>query len=291
MEIVSFVILHYKDLTTTDACVQSILKMDQRDRIRIVIVDNDIGESEEHRNKIIEKYKENPEIEILQIKENGGFSYANNQGYLYAKEQQKASFILVLNNDIEFVQQDFLEKLDNLYQQELCHIIGPDVIRQSTGEHQNPLDERLRTREEAEFTIKMNRKALAHYGMFFPVLYWKNKIEEKKKIRKNHANAAYYGKVHRDIVPFGACLIFTPLFVEKENKAFEPETSFYYEEYILACRCKKKNYHTFYTPELRVLHESGVATRKSMENERKRMKFVMEKVADSCEKYLQYLNE
>ena len=42
MEYVSFVILHYKDYSVTDTCVQSILAMEQQERIRIVVVDNDI---------------------------------------------------------------------------------------------------------------------------------------------------------------------------------------------------------------------------------------------------------
>ncbi|MFR7389444.1 MAG: hypothetical protein ACLUTU_11245 [Blautia faecis] len=42
MEYVSFVILHYKDYSVTDTCVRSILAMEQQERIRIVIVDNDI---------------------------------------------------------------------------------------------------------------------------------------------------------------------------------------------------------------------------------------------------------
>ena len=45
--IVSFVILHYRDIKSTDACVRSILQMDGRQYIRIVIVDNDIQATEE----------------------------------------------------------------------------------------------------------------------------------------------------------------------------------------------------------------------------------------------------
>ena len=36
MDFVSFVILHYKDSRVTDICVQSILAMEQQERIRIV---------------------------------------------------------------------------------------------------------------------------------------------------------------------------------------------------------------------------------------------------------------
>lgn len=44
-------------------------------------------------------------------------------------------------------------------------------------------------------------------------------------------------------------------------------------------------------PELKVLHESGAATKKSYADERKRMKFVMENIADACDVYLEYIND
>ena len=94
---------------------------------------------------------------VLQIKENGGFSYANNQGYQYAREHFGKSYIIVLNNDIEFTQKDFISRLEKSYVNNQCYVLGPDVTRQSTGEHQNPMDTRLRTKEEAEYTIKMKR--------------------------------------------------------------------------------------------------------------------------------------
>lgn len=289
MKIVGFVILHYKDWKVTDECVQSILKMQDQERIRIVIVDNDIHESEQKRQEAVRRYNVYPSITVLQIKENGGFSYANNQGYRYAREKLGADCILVLNNDIKFEQKDFLERLDKSHEKNPCHVLGPDVIRQSTGEHQNPMDTRIRTREEADYTIRANRKALKYYSLLYPLLYWNNKRNEKKKTLSRQENAGYYRTVQEDIVPFGACLIFTPLFVEKEKEAFTPETQFYYEEYILTYRCQKSRYRIVYDPALQVLHESGTATKKSFGSEKKRLRFTMERVADACEVYRRYI--
>ena len=115
MEYVSFVILHYKDYSVTDTCVRSILAMEQQERIRIVIVDNDIQKKEKDRQELLQKYQGNSRIKVLQIKENGGFSYANNQGYQYAREHFGKSYIIVLNNDIEFTQKDFISRLEKSY--------------------------------------------------------------------------------------------------------------------------------------------------------------------------------
>ena len=71
--IVAFVILHYKNIQVTDKCVRSILQMEEKDKVQIVIVDNDINESEENRWKLVERYKEYSNITVLPVKENGGF--------------------------------------------------------------------------------------------------------------------------------------------------------------------------------------------------------------------------
>lgn len=289
MEIVSFVILHYGDRETTDACVQSILRLKGQERIRIVIVDNDIEKEERQRRRLCMRYQENSRITVLLVQEGGGFSHGNNLGYQYAREVLGASCILVLNNDIQFPQAEFLELLEKSIRKHPCHVLGPDVIRQSTGEHQNPMDTRIRTRKEAAYTVRMNRLALKCYSLIYPLLYLNLKKEEKRRLRRASEREDYYGKLHRGIVPFGACLIFTPDFVKREALAFTPETQFYYEEYLLTRRCQYKGYHTLYDPSLKVLHESGAATRATFRQERRRIRFLLERTAEAGKIYLDYL--
>ena len=289
MKTVSFVILHYGDKNITDTCVQSILRMETSQRIRIVIVDNDIEKREEDRKKFAASYQEEPRICILAIRKNGGFSYANNKGYKYAREIQKASYIIVLNNDIEFLQKDFPARMEASYQKYPCHILGPDIVRAGTGEHQNPMDVRIRTREEAEHTRWMNSWALMIYPVIYPVLRQKLRKEEREVLRRKKQNEKFYQEVQREKVPFGACLIFTPDFIKKEELAFCPETQFFYEEYILTYRCQQKGYHIVYDPSLKVLHESGAATKKSCQSEKKRIRFMLERTKEAVEIYLQMI--
>ena len=60
-------------------------------------------------------------------------------------------------------------------------MMGPDIVQQHTGVHQNPMAERVRTAEEAVYTIRMNRKALKYYSALYPLLYWKIRRQEKKE--------------------------------------------------------------------------------------------------------------
>ena len=197
-------------------------------------------------------------------------------------DHQESVQIIIVDNEIQKPEAD-RAKLKAAYQG--IHIIGPDVIRQGTGEHQNPMDTRLRTREEAEHTIRMNRQALKHYQLLYPLLYWNFRRLQRIATAKRKDDKAY-ASVQKDIVPFGACLIFTPDFVRNEQLAFTPETRFYYEEYILANRCRKKGYHIHYIPTMKVWHESGKATEVSYRKEKEKLRFVMERTAEACEVYL-----
>lgn len=288
MKSVCFVVLHYGDISITDICIRSILRMNHQERIHIILVDNEIHMSQEQRRKTKERYISQKNITVIPIMENGGFSYANNVGYQYAKGVG-SDFIVICNNDIEFLQEDFVELLYKVHEKHQCHILSPDIIHRRTYEHQSPMDQRIRTYQEAQYTIRMNEFALKLYPITYPLFYLWNKRLEKKKLENKRKKETYYQTVQNEIVPFGACLIITSLFMEKEDKAFEPETRFYYEEYMLALRCQRKDYLSVYDPVLKVVHESGEATRKSLKSQYKRTRFVMQNTLDACKVYLDFL--
>lgn len=289
METVSFVILHYRDVSVTDACVQSVQKLDGQEQIRIVVVDNDVFLPAEEREKLQRRYASDSRIRVIPITEDRGFSYANNQGYRYAREAQKAAFVIICNNDIAFVQKDFLKRMEESFRGQPCHVLGPDIIRQESGEHQNPMDTRLRTKEEAQYTIRMNRLALRFFPAVYPFVYLKLKREQKAKQNRQRERQAFYGSRQRNVVPFGACLIFTPLFVKREEEAFTPETPFFYEEYLLAYRCRRKKYEILYDPSMTVRHADGAATKKTYRTEKARIRFMLERTEKACEIYLRAL--
>ena len=136
----------------------------------------------------------------------------------------------------------------------------------------NPLDTRIRTAEEAAYNRAHEPHGAQGYILLPGLLSLKKLKKEEEKLRRKKAGEGFCREVQKDIVPFGACLIFTPEFVKREELAFDPETKFFYEEYILAYRCRKKGYHTVFDPSLKVLHESGAATVKTFRSEKKKIK-------------------
>lgn len=339
---VAFAILHYGDVHVTDACVRSILRLDGQERIKIVVVDNDVDKPAAARDRFSVRYRRHPSVAVLRIEKDepprgkfpGGFSYGNNVGYAYARDILKAGFIIVCNNDVEFPQKDFISRLERVYTadsdvkpqsetyaaesaqpgmsaaqcSDVCpYVISPDVVRGGTGEHQNPLGTELPIEKRAAFTIKTNRMALAAYPLtYLPVKALLGHYENVQAARMETPQA------QKDVIPFGACIIFTPDFAAKEAKAFEPETRFFYEEYLLTLRCRRLGYPVVYDPSLRVLHESGAATKarhlqpgggrtkqesclatkvRELQSDVRRTKFQLERTAEAAAIYLRELQK
>lgn len=282
---VGFVILHYGDTAVTDTCLKSIMDMEGWRQTLIVIVDNEVKKSSADRESTGRHFETEENITVLRNAGLGGFSEANNLGYQYARSHG-CQFILVLNNDITFTQRDFLLRMQTTYEEKECHVMAPDVVRASTGEHQNPMDTRIRTEKEAVYTIRMNQVALSLFPLAYPYLRsWEQKQEEQKINNQGTDSAG----TAEDIVPFGACLIFTPAFVREQEKGFDPETLFFYEEYILALRCRRLGYLIRYTPSLKVLHESGAATKSAYSTNKAQTRFRLERTRDAAKVYLDYL--
>ncbi len=284
MERIGFVILHFGDIHVTDTCVRSILALHRQEKVRIIIVDNDLTKSAAYRRRLREHYQQIEHLTVLTNHGEGGFSEANNLGYTYAREELECDTICILNNDIEIRQKDFIRRMENAWSKKPCHVLSPDIIRQSSCSHQSPIDEHIPTAARAEKTIRLNDLCLSVFPFVYPLLYlWEKRADSAEK--------PYVSIRKEGIVPFGAFLIFTPLFVENEKQAFSPETKFFYEEYILALRCQRAGYTIIYDPDMKVLHESSKATRATFRDKRKRMRFMMEKTSAACRIYLNYLQE
>lgn len=58
---------------------------------------------------------------------------------MYARNTIKADCIVAMNNDIEFIQPDFIERLEAVIEGLSFFVIGLKVIKASSGECQNPI--------------------------------------------------------------------------------------------------------------------------------------------------------
>ena len=285
MGLICFVILHYGDIHVTEECVDSIMQLTAGDKVQIVIVDNDFNKADSERKRLSAQYCGNSQVTVVPMQEEAGFSQANNCGYAYAKKMYNPDYIVVANNDIIFAQKDFAEQIQKIYDRDSYAVLSPDIVSREGGRHQSPIDTEPRTIRQLNYTIAMNAVCLRLFPVLYPLLSWNYGRE-----RTGNAQEKSMGK-QEDIVPCGACIVLSKTFIQQEDRAFEPETQFYYEEYILHYRCRKKQYKILYSPEVQVIHGDGVATKKNAEGERARLRFVMHHTLQSAKIYRQLIKE
>src|SRR4051794_14015753 len=103
---VGFIILHYVSIEETIQCINSILKLKTNEPYKIIIVDN----ASPNNSGIIlkEKYDKSENIEVLLLDSNIGFSKANNYAAQYCLDKYDVQFLVVTNNDVIFIQNDFV---------------------------------------------------------------------------------------------------------------------------------------------------------------------------------------
>lgn len=262
MKKICFVILHYLDFQTTEKCIDSILFNIKYNNIQVVVVDN--GSPNESGKKIQKKYQRYQNVTVLFSDINIGFANGNNIGYVYAREQLEADFIIITNNDTIYEDENFINKMISIFKKNKSYLIGPDIIT-PTGKHQNPHRKNILTKFEIYKSLFIKRGLYYYFNLkkFFHIndkIMLLEKIYDLKNLKNQ--NSKEYQYININGVLQGACIIYTPLYIAQEKKAFSSETFMYGEEDILSYYCFVKGYTTLYTPEIQVFHLNGETTEK-----------------------------
>jgi GT2 family glycosyltransferase len=125
---ISIVISNFNGNEITDKCVTSVLERTTypRNRLRVLVVDD--GSTDGSVNFFRQRFHD--QIELLEMERNVGFIEANNAGIAYALERYEPDYVMLLNNDTEVVQVDWLTRLVDTAERcgEHMGIIGPQLI-------------------------------------------------------------------------------------------------------------------------------------------------------------------
>lgn len=130
----AFVILHYRAIDYTRKCVACIKALEGGKHI--IIVDNASPDGSGAALKA--EYKGDKEVTVLLNKENSGFAKGNNFGVRYGKCKLAPDYTVVLNNDVEITQKDFIARVDQIYKDHPFDVLGPDIVSVFSGIHQSP---------------------------------------------------------------------------------------------------------------------------------------------------------
>ena len=230
---VSVVMVNYKEPKLTLICLESIYKFTKDVNFEIIVVDNN---SEDNSEQLITASY--PLVKWI----NSGFNAGTSIAYNIGVKNSKGEYILIINNDTEFVENTLIITLD--YYKELekttkvgmlgCQIIGYDDIIQYNS-NTRFIDYRRLLRGNP-IAIKLN------------LFQTKISDEERLKLHLKDHQPAWMG------IPFG----FVNSKVFTEDAAFFDEDIFMYFDDVEWCyRLKKLGYNHFFTTKTTVIHYNG----------------------------------
>lgn len=284
---VCFIILHYVAKEETVSCVNSIQRL--KGEKKIIIVDN---ASPNDSGKDLERaYKNVNNVDIILLAKNVGFANGNNAGYIYAKEKYAPDYIVIMNNDIQIKQIDFISKIKHIFISEQYAVLGPDVYATSLDIHQSPKRLEHYTLIEIKklldiYEKKIKKKNITRLKCFLKKSKILKRFVYNQRIKNNYVD---HKKLYYNVPLHGSCFIFSEIFIKQRNKAFFEGTFMYYESEILDYECQKEGLKTMYTPEIQVLHNHNVSTKATFKSNIKRTEFMNECIRDSLDSFLRLL--
>lgn len=272
----SFVILHYMSLQDTIECVRSIQNNISYSNYSIIVVDN---KSPNDSGILLKKrYANNRAIHFISSDRNLGFAKGNNLGFQYAKYELKSNFIALINNDTYIEQKDFIQRIIRRWEFSKFHILGPDIINPAEHKHQNPQPAYLTSKKDLRKTIALNSffmvlNCLGIEPIWARLTNWKKHIFSHPVLSVMGPREIIDNKVEKkDVKLHGACLVFSPDYIEKYNGLY-PETFLYMEEDILFYFAQNNGLITLYFPEVVIFHKDDRSLNMVYKKNRQRRKF------------------
>lgn len=156
----TFIILQFNNECETFECIKSIHNVCSSEP-RIIIVDN--GSKKIDRKQFEDKLKGYRNIKFIYSENNLGFSKGNNLGYTEARKDNP-DFVVVTNNDVEFISKDFDKQLERAYNRTRFDLLGPDIYVPSEDKHQNPIGFRFKSIDETVQWQNTLRKEIECYS-------------------------------------------------------------------------------------------------------------------------------
>lgn len=285
---VCFIVLHYMVKEETITCVSNLKKLIGEKRI--IIVDN--FSPNNSGKELKELYKDDFEIVVLLNNENSGFAKGNNFGCKYARETYDPAYYIVMNNDVEITQKDFINRIKKIYYNENFDVLSPDIYSTTQNIHQSPKSLKPMTIEKAvklqeEYKKRVNSKFIV------PIRCYLKKISVLRNINQIlfKRKGIDYSKKYYNVPMHGSCFIFSKKFIDKRKNAFFEDTFFYFESEILDYECYLNGFKEVYDPDIKVFHHQNISTNAVYSDTLKKVRFMNEQNLNSITAFLERYKE
>jgi GT2 family glycosyltransferase len=283
---IAFVILHYQAVESTKKSIESVLK-NVSDNFIVIVVDN--ASPNESGVELQKYFEQHPNVIVLLNLKNIGFADGNNLGYLFAKKNYGADYIILMNNDIFIQQNDFAKRIVLEFESSHYFVLSPNQTGAARDwAWKEPWTHFLKvyifSYQTLYWLLKMK---LTFLFKIFSKVWWFTKKhffdEPKKKIDFPIPRM-------EGIEPLGSCLIFSPLFVDAYD-GLDTRTSFYHEEDVLYAKLFARKQKMVYHPEIQVFHDHHASTRVAHSNAKERSLWVLKNMLTGLKVYRQVLVE
>ena len=279
---VCFVILHYMALEETIQCVESILNNIEGEK-KVIVVDNCSPNGT--LADLQARYETAPDVDVLGTGSNLGFARGNNFGYQYAVQRYAPDFAVVMNNDMEITQSDFIAQMEKSCEEYGFAVMGPDIYSTKKKYHQNPQTRKMPTKKDLERScLKLEVKNALR---FMVPLKWQIMELLHRQPAPEKRDENYVDHVVEDPLLHGSCYIFSKDFMKKHpQECFFPGTFMYLEAEILCYQCRRDGEKMIYDPRLRVDHHEDVATDLEYHKQSKKSIFTIKCMLQSTKAFL-----
>jgi GT2 family glycosyltransferase len=257
----------------------------------IIIVDNASPNDSGSRLKDIFSNVSN--VKVILNEKNYGFAIGSNIGYQCARKCNP-EYIVLLNNDIEIINNNFINQIKESYNRDPFDVLGPDVYVPEIKIHQNPKKMDLYDYNQVKKINMHNKKILNQNKILFYVRAYLKNISLLRSIKVRHdlrSKNIINNKVSKNIVLHGSILIFSRNFINKIKKPFNEKTFFYFETEILGNKIDSLHLVSKYDPSIKVLHHQNTATRETFKNAIGRQKFQVENMIKSTNVFLELFSK
>lgn len=260
------IILNYNNVEDTIDCVKSVEKFNTAP-IKFVIVDNGSKRADAvsilddaFKKTFLNRYKrfgesdkvqKLPYVSFIVSETNDGYACGNNKGLRFAKMDDDIDRILILNNDVLFVEDiipqlcQALEKLPN------AGIVSPILYKKDM----NGIDYNCARLNQTNWQIIFTYLFL--YNDFFGIMsrYLNSQFILKKD---QDSFKEEYLKIE---LPSGSCMLFEKSLMDT-IKLFDLQTFLYFEENILFKQLENKGLQNYLLTKLKCIHLGASSTTK-----------------------------
>ncbi len=234
---IGIIVLNYINWNDTERCLKSIISTTYNIKYHIYLIDN------ASPNKIpgyIKDFLGIENITFIQNPKNIGFSAGNNVGIKKALEDE-CEYILVVNNDVIFLENSILNMHSYLEHNLHIGIVGPKILKPDGS---------------IEFPSMLIKTGLKEkYLVNTPLRYLSSHAKKKFYCSKSDIDKTFHVHAVR-----GCCFMMTKQ-CAIDITPFDENTFLFEEELIIGISMENKGYETIYYPKSAVIHAHGQSTK------------------------------